>query len=194
MTERALLTPRLRLVPVTAELCALANESADALSGALAADIHPDWMRSGLPLVRRGQESFRPWRPSRCVAIHRADKLVIGDIRFERTPDPAPTYEIGYAIIPAYRRQGLAVEAAGRVIDHLFEAEGATLIVAGCDRRNRASVRTLRKLGFWLDGSRGAAFWWLMDASMRAERKGAGVSAHPPPKGERRRRVDPSAE
>jgi hypothetical protein len=32
-------------------------------------------------------------------------------------------------------------------------------------------VRTLRKLGFWLDGSRGSAFWWLMDASMRAERK-----------------------
>jgi RimJ/RimL family protein N-acetyltransferase len=167
---RPLLTPRLRLVPVTADLCALANEGAEALSGALAADIHPDWMRSGLPLVRRGQELLRPWRPIRCVAIHRVDRLVIGDIRFEKTPDPAPTYEIGYAIIPGYRRRGLATEAAGRVIDQLFEEEGARLIVAGCDRRNRASVRTLRKLGFWLDGSRGSAFWWLMDAHMRAER------------------------
>ncbi|MBL8552341.1 MAG: GNAT family N-acetyltransferase [Hyphomonadaceae bacterium] len=168
MQRRDLLTQRLRLAPVTAELSAIANESADALAGALGAEIPQDWMRSGLPLVRRRQEAPQPWRPMRCVAIHREHQVVIGDIRFERTPDPALTYEIGYAIIPAYRRQGLAVEAAGRVIDHLFQDEGARLVVAGCDRRNRASIRTLRKLGFWLDGSRGTAFWWLMDSTMRA--------------------------
>jgi RimJ/RimL family protein N-acetyltransferase len=169
--RRDLFTPRLRLTLVTAELSARANEGAEALSGALAAEIPPDWMRSGLPLVRRGQEALKPWRPARCVVIHRADQVVIGDIRFERTPDPALTYEIGYAIIPGYRRQGLAVEGAGRVIDHLFDSEGARLIIAGCDRRNRASVRTLRKLGFWLDDSRGSAFWWLMDARLRAARR-----------------------
>lgn len=170
-----LFSPRLRLEPVTPTLSAIAND-VSALSRTLEADIPADWARAGLPLVRQRVDPERAGRPIRCVAIHRADHVVVGDIRFERIHRTAEgeVYEIGYAIIPAYRRQGLAVEAAGRVIDWLFEDAGATLIIAGCDRRNRASVRTLRKLGFWLDGSRGSAFWWRMTEQLRMEHLAAG--------------------
>lgn len=168
--ERPLFTQRLRLEPVTEALCGVANEGADSLALALDADIPPDWVRAGLPLVRQRQRGLRPWRPIRAVVVHTGDSRVIGDIRFERTPDPEEIiYEIGYAIIPAYRRQGFAVEAAGRVIDWLFEAGQGELVIAGCDRKNRPSVRTLRKLGFWLDGSRGSAFWWRLTPELRAE-------------------------
>ena len=168
--NRALYTPRLRLEPVTAELSAIAND-VRALSRTLEAEIPTDWVRAGLPLVRQRLNPASAWRPIRCVAVHRGDHVVVGDIRFERvrSGDDEDVYEIGYAIIPAYRRQGLAVEAAGRVIDWLFDEARAALVIAGCDRKNRGSVRTLRRLGFWLDGSRGSAFWWRMTAQLRHE-------------------------
>jgi RimJ/RimL family protein N-acetyltransferase len=166
--KRTLFTPRLRLEPVTAELSAIANDGVGALARTLEADIPSDWVRAGLPLVRQ-RHAPGAWRPIRCVAVHRAEQVVVGDIRFERIRSDDEVYEIGYAIIPAYRRQGLAVEAAGRVIDWLFGEARAALVIAGCDRKNRGSVRTLRKLGFWLDGSRGSAFWWRMSEQLRRE-------------------------
>ena len=175
--ELPLYTARLRLEPVTAELSAIANEGVDALARQLDADIPTDWMRSGLPLVKQRQQSFRTWRPMRAVAIHRGDNRVIGDVRFERMAGPDPVYEVGYAIIPAYRLHGYAVEAAGRVVDWLFETGEAELIWAGCDRRNKASVKTLRKLGFWLDGSRGDAFWWRLTPELRDDLLAAGRRA-----------------
>jgi RimJ/RimL family protein N-acetyltransferase len=84
-------------------------------------------------------------------------------VRFDRTPLRANVYEIGYEIAPAYRRQGYAVEATARIIRWLLEEADAARVIAGCSMRNVASVRTLRRLGFHLDGSsaRGNAFWWV---------------------------------
>jgi RimJ/RimL family protein N-acetyltransferase len=53
------------------------------------------------------------------------------------------------------------------VIDWLFAHGGAETIIAGCDRRNVASVKTLRKLGFWLDTTPGTAFWWVLTPELR---------------------------
>ncbi|MDX2238424.1 MAG: GNAT family N-acetyltransferase [Hyphomonadaceae bacterium] len=163
-----LATPRLRLHLATADVLAAASESPRALAQAVDAELSPDWISAGMPLLQRTGWRVQRGRPSRALVVHSADRLVIGDIRCDRQPGLDPTYEIGYAVVPAYRRQGFAVEAAGRVIDWLFQDEGASLVVAGCNMRNRASVRTLRRLGFWLDGSAGSAFWWRLSPEMRA--------------------------
>ena len=65
------------------------------------------------------------------------------------------------------RRQGYAVEAVNAVIDWLFEDAGAETILAGCDANNIASVRTLRRLGFWLDSNPGQTFWWVLAPDLR---------------------------
>lgn len=174
--DRPLYTARLRLEPVTEEVSALANASVEKLAAHLGADIPDDWRRAGLPLVRRRVQGGAQ-RPARCVAIHLADNRVIGDFRFEPVGDGGEVFEIGYSVIPAYRRQGLAAEACVRVIDALFQEAGAQLIIAGCDRRNRASVKTLRKLGFWLDGSRGTAFWWRLSPELWADCRRSGEPA-----------------
>lgn len=174
--DAPLYTARLRLEPVTAAVAALANSSVDELAAHLGADIPDDWRRAGLPLVRRRPQDGAE-RPVRCVAIHRADNRVIGDFRFEPVGDAAEVFEIGYSVIPAYRRQGLAIEACARVIDALFSDAGALLIIAGCDRRNRASIKTLRRLGFWLDGSRGQAFWWRLTPELWADCRRSGERA-----------------
>jgi [ribosomal protein S5]-alanine N-acetyltransferase len=75
--------------------------------------------------------------------------------------------ELGYSVALGWRRQGYAVEAAGAVLDWLFEEGDAKAAIAGCARRNLASVKTLRKLGFWLDGSVGTAFWWTITPDLR---------------------------
>ncbi|MEJ0023766.1 MAG: GNAT family N-acetyltransferase [Alphaproteobacteria bacterium] len=94
---------------------------------------------------------------------------MIGDLRFERVERMRNTLELGYSITSLYRRQGYATEAAGRLLDWAFNEGGVRQVIAGCNRKNRPSVRTLRRLGFWLDGARGDDFWWAITPDLRAE-------------------------
>lgn len=164
-----LLTPRLRLEPITHELALAARSGGGAFAAKLGAEAPPDWCAASLALVARAAP--RAWgqgAPIRAVAIDRADDVVIGDVRFEPLSQARNEVEIGYGIARSRRRQGYAVEAAGAVIDWLFASGGAEKLIAGCDRRNLASVRTLRKLGFWLDTAPGTAFWWLLTPELHA--------------------------
>lgn len=108
--------------------------------------------------------------PIRAIIVHQGDERVIKDIRFEPVPLAADTIEIGYGVIQAYRRQGYAYEASARIIAWLFDEGGAETVIAGCDMKNRPSVRTLRKLGFLLDSAHtDKAFWWVMSRELHAE-------------------------
>lgn len=169
--EHPLITPRLALLPVTPEMAAAAREGGAAFSEAVGARVSPDWSAASLALV--GRSAYPAWGqappPMRAVAVHRDEACVIGDIRFEPSMKTADEVEIGYGIAQSYRRQGYATEATGAVIDWLFLEGGAAEIIAGCDMSNVASVRTLRKLGFWLDGSSNRAFWWVLTPGMRLQ-------------------------
>ncbi len=154
-------TARLRLEPVTGALTRAAGEGKAALELALDAEVDAGWR--GEHVFGRARVAVDD-RPRHALVIHEADRKLIGEVRFEPLRH-GEGFEIGYAIVPAYRRQGYAVEAARAVIRAL-EDHGANHIIAGCDMRNVASVRTLRRLGFTLDGSiaRANAFWWVRRA------------------------------
>lgn len=166
----ALLTARLRLEPVTPAMAQAARAGQAAFADVIGADAPADWCAGSLGLVAR---SVAQGAPTRAIAIHKREGVVIGDVRFEPqfsvSDRPSREIEIGYAIAKERRRQGYAVEAAGAVIDCLFE-DGAETITAGCDARNLGSVRTLRKLGFWLDSTPGRTFWWLLTRDLRLSR------------------------
>jgi [ribosomal protein S5]-alanine N-acetyltransferase len=173
--ETSLVTPRLKLVPVTARIAAAARAGGGAFSEVIGAALPPDWAPASLGLV--GRAAYPAWGPTpppmRAVAVHRQDNCVIGDFRFEPSLQAEDEVEIGYGVALAYRRRGYATEGAGAVIDWLFRDGGAAEIIAGCDRRNLASVRTLRRLGFWLDSSAGRAFWWVLTPELRREKQNA---------------------
>lgn len=168
--EHALLTARLRIEPVTPALAHAAEAGQSAFSTTIGAEAPADWCAGSLTLVARslgrrlGDAAF----PTRAVAIHREEGVVVGDVRFEPTPRGEREVEIGYSIARSRRRQGYAVEATGAVIDWLFDAGGAETLIAGCDSGNVASVRTLRRLGFWLDTTPGKTFWWLLNENIRS--------------------------
>ena len=160
--DHPLLTPRLRLEPVTSALAAAARAGQTAFADLIGAEAPADWCAASLSLV--GRSSPRG-APRRAIAIHRLDGAVVGDVRFDPLPfRPGRSegeFEIGYAVARSRRRQGYAVEAVGAVIDWLFEG-GAETIWAGCESSNVASVRTLMRLGFLLDSTPGRTFWWAL--------------------------------
>jgi RimJ/RimL family protein N-acetyltransferase len=171
----SLLTPRLEILPITLALAAAAREGGEALEQAVGAQALEDWRGPSLALVARSEpvEWTGQWAPApiRALVVHREHKCIIGDVRFEPSRrEDSP--ELGYSIAPSRRGQGYATEAAGMVVDWLFDEGGARRIVAGCDRRNVASVHILRSLGFWLDGVERGAFWWFIDPQLRAEALG----------------------
>lgn len=158
-----LATARLRLVPVTEDVVRAASRGKAALEGAIGATIPEGW-RGDYVFERRRRAAVRDM-PRHALVVRASDNMLIGEVRFEALPQTTSfeeDWEIGYAIAPAFRRQGFAVEAVEAVIEWL-EAQGADRIVAGCHMKNVASVRTLRRLGFELDGSnaRSSAFWWV---------------------------------
>lgn len=171
--EHPLFTPRLRLEPVTPALAEAAQAGGDAFAHEIGADAPADWCAASLGLVARSiSHAWGPApAPTRAVAIHHADGVVIGDVRFEPSLRAAREFEIGYGVARSRRRQGYAVEMASAVIDWLFEEAGAETVIAGCDNTNRASINTLRRLGFWLDSTPGTTFWWMMTPDLRKERR-----------------------
>ena len=168
--DRPLYTDRLRIEPVTPALALAARAGQAAFADVLGAEAPADWCAASLGLVARSiAHEWGPLpAPTRAIAIDRAADEVVGDVRFEPTLRDLNEFEIGYGVARARRRQGFAVEATRAVLDWLFDDAGAETILAGCDRRNVASVRTLRRLGFWLDSTPGSTFWWVLTPELRS--------------------------
>lgn len=168
--DHSLYTARLRLEPVTPEMADAARAGQRAFAHVIGADAPADWCQASLGLVARSISSVDS-APTRAIAIHRREGVVIGDVRFEPSSRSQSEFEIGYGIARSRRKQGYAVEAVDAVIDWLFEDAGAETILAGCDAANIASVRTLRRLGFWLDSNPGQTFWWVLAPDLRPARR-----------------------
>lgn len=166
-----LLTPRLRLEPVTPALAMAARAGHEAFADVLGVHAPSDWVAASLGLVARS--ASEAWgsevMPTRVIAIHRDEFEIVGDVRFEPSLRARDEYEIGYGVARSRRRQGYATEATGAIIDWLFAEAAADSIIAGCAKDNLASVNTLRRLGFWLDTNPGTVFWWLLNPELRAQ-------------------------
>lgn len=60
-------------------------------------------------------------------------------------PDGGP--ELMYGLAPAWWGRGLATEAAGAVLEHVFERLGHPFAMAATDPPNAASIRVMERLG-----------------------------------------------
>jgi len=96
------------------------------------------------------------------LMVHRGDGTVIGDLGFKGKPDGGGRVEIGYRVVPAYRRRGYATEATRALVDWALAQEGVARILAECDPDNVGSIRVLEKLGMRrLEGGGGLLRWEL---------------------------------
>jgi RimJ/RimL family protein N-acetyltransferase len=138
-----LTTPRLLLHALTIEE-ARALHAGERLDGWSFADDYPlpDTHDGVGFLVRHGVEDF-----GFSLAVRRDDELVVGEIGFVGPPKDGSVM-IGYAIVPAARRQGYATEAIEAVSTWALAQPGVTEVRAQTLPDNEPSIRALLRAGF----------------------------------------------
>lgn len=58
------------------------------------------------------------------------------------------TASVAYTVFLPYQRRGIAAEACGRLLEHLFEGYRVGVVAAEIDTRNVASISLVESLGF----------------------------------------------
>jgi RimJ/RimL family protein N-acetyltransferase len=84
------------------------------------------------------------------LVILRNEKRVIGDVGFKGKPDTDGNVEIGYSILPAYRRRGYAYEAVKALLKYALLRHDIKVVKADCKKDNIPSIKILEKLGMRL--------------------------------------------
>jgi [ribosomal protein S5]-alanine N-acetyltransferase len=162
-------TARLELVSLTPEFMHASragrlSEAAALLGAALPAD----WPGEAEHVLRlRVQQlatdpSSQPWL-LRAIVLRQPGRPMVGRIGFHAPPDERGAVEVGYAIVPAYRRQGYAHEAVTALFAWASREHGIRRFIASVSPTNDPSLRLVHKLGFtrvgtqWddLDGEEG---------------------------------------
>jgi RimJ/RimL family protein N-acetyltransferase len=85
--------------------------------------------------------------------VDRASRIVIGDGGFKGPPNDEGAVEIGYALLAAYRGQGLATEAAAGLIAWAFGHPEVSAVLAETLAEGHGSIRVLTKLGMQAVGA-----------------------------------------
>ena len=84
--------------------------------------------------------------------VLRADDLVIGTCTLHRIDQQHRRAELGYILRRDLWGRGLAHEALTALLNHAFGAMGLHRLEADIDPRNAASIRSVERLGFKLEG------------------------------------------
>jgi RimJ/RimL family protein N-acetyltransferase len=90
--------------------------------------------------------------PTVWVVVRRADGRIIGDLGTHGPPDSEGCVEIGYALAPSARGQGIGSAAVAALVGRLATVPGIRRITAVTGARNTASRRLLEHQGFRVTG------------------------------------------
>jgi RimJ/RimL family protein N-acetyltransferase len=115
---------------------------------------HPDYPSTdtvdALAMLVSAHEAISgPLREAPAWWLHQivVDGLVVGDGGFHGPPTAAGEVEIGYQVVPGWRRRGVATRVC-RLLLELAWADGAAVVQAETTADNRASQGVLRRTGF----------------------------------------------
>jgi RimJ/RimL family protein N-acetyltransferase len=135
-------------VPATAEDLQLLRDDPARFEGTRGLRVEPGWspFDGALDGALEMLECGVPPQSATHLFVHRSDAAVVGIGGFTGPPVEG-TVEIGYAIAPAYRRRGLATEAATQLLQAAARG-GAETVRAHTLAQDSASTRVLLRLGF----------------------------------------------
>jgi RimJ/RimL family protein N-acetyltransferase len=121
-----------------------------------------EWPGFGDPRARRKRWESDGYisADSAAVAIVRADDTVIGIVSWKRGGSPlGVTYEIGVAVLPEHRGQGVGTVAQKLLVDYLLDHTTANRIEALTNGGNFGEQKVLERVGFRKEGvMRGRSF------------------------------------
>jgi ribosomal-protein-alanine N-acetyltransferase len=158
-------TGRLDLFPCSAKVTqAILRDKSD-VETLLGVRVPDDWpardlqeLLSFYALQLEADPSLLGWGP--WLMIRRAEQAIVGDLGFKGRPDGEGTVEIGYRVVPAYRRQGYAFEATRALVDWALAEQDVRRIIAECSVGNAPSIRILEKLGLQRLETDGSLLRW----------------------------------
>ena len=142
---------RLRLVDGTLALLSAAVEGRNALEGLLGVSVAEDWegFPDALPIIHASYEK-KPeghrWGSLFFIEIEASTLVGFGG--FKGSPSPDGVVEIGYAIAPAFRGQGLATDAVVQMVQRAFADVAVRAVDAHTLGHDNPSTRVLQKAGF----------------------------------------------
>ena len=134
------------------------------------------WERRNDPDVARYQNWPTPYPRERCDEIARSssqmdgpapgwwmasvekDGEVIGDLAVHLNAG-GEVAEIGYTFLPAHWGRGYAIEAARRLVEHLFDDLDVQRVFGMLHPANPSSARVLERLGMVFEGHTRLSFW-----------------------------------
>jgi RimJ/RimL family protein N-acetyltransferase len=124
----------------------------------IGAALPPDWpgatgrtMRLRLRQLATDPAS-QPWL-LRAMVLRAPERTVVGHIGFHAPPDPRGAVEVGYTVLPEYRRRGLAFEAVQALFAWAGREHGVQQFIASVSPTNQPSLNLVRKLGFQQTGA-----------------------------------------
>ena len=157
-----LTTPRLTIVPASATLLEMELASPQHLGEALEAHVPEGWPPGEYdePAIRwfLGRLAAQPdaahWFAWYVLLNEDPGALphLVAASGYKGPPDPGGEVEIGYSVVPAYGRRGIATEIVGALVAHAFTDPRVTRVIAHTFPLNAGSIRVLEKNGFLLEG------------------------------------------
>jgi [ribosomal protein S5]-alanine N-acetyltransferase len=161
---------RLYLVPFTLERVKAAIIGNSELAKLMGVKVLPNWsdekFGENLPIIadilcKNPLQSEWGWGT---LIIHQAENALIGHVMIKIIPDatgsPTGSVELGYQVVPSYRQQGYASEAAKAMVDWTLCQPNMQKVTAGCYADNIGSKRVLEKIGMQVIETRGNVLIW----------------------------------
>ncbi|MCB1054894.1 MAG: GNAT family N-acetyltransferase [Acidobacteria bacterium] len=156
--------PRLTLLAATPRHLATEMVSPQRLGKMLGAVVSPDWppgeydqeamayFRDRLLVGGRAVAGWYAWYAIRREEGRQPAEL-IGSGGFFGPPDGHGTVEVGYSVLPAWRRQGYASEMTTALATFALGRPGVRRVIAHTADDNEASMAVLRRCGFIATGA-----------------------------------------
>lgn len=142
---------RLTLVDGTFALLSAALEGRAALEALLAVSVAEGWegFPEALPVLRASYEgSSEPHEWGSLFFIKPDVRALVGLGGFKGPPSSEGVVELGYAIAPAFRGQGLATNATTQMLERAFANPSIRAVDAHTLGAENPSTRVLQRTGF----------------------------------------------
>jgi RimJ/RimL family protein N-acetyltransferase len=153
---KELMTERLAIVPLSAELLRLGLEDPGAFAvrlGLAEPEQEPDeGLRAAqaemLRLVEENPVAYEWYTDWQIVS--REERLAVGGLCFKGPPGEDGAVEVGYGLHPPFRGCGVMTEALHAAVQWAFRHPEVQCVTAEVEADNLASVRALRRVGMSL--------------------------------------------
>ena len=154
-----LYTQRLTMVAATLEHVRIELEAPEQLSTLLDAHVSSEWPtgqydRDAMEFFRvrfeeggKGVEGWYGWYAVREVDVQ-GPRSFVGAGGYFGPPDSDGVVEIGYSVLPEWRRMGYASEIVQALLERAFCHAQVTTVIAHTTESNPASIGVLLRCGF----------------------------------------------